>query len=297
MRQRELLGMSAERIYSAMRQRVDWIGLGDPPTIGAMNFNSIIENLPLQRNHAVLDFGCGIGRTSVFLAEFLNEDGCVVGSDIVPSWIRFCQEHFVDSFPNATFHCVKASNPVYDDIIAVDAADANGVLDEDQFFLRYNEAFDVVVAFSVFTHFDPTMAAYYLKSLRGMTRLSGHLFLTWFLDHASNPVDAQLGPKENFRNRYGKLEFAIFSLAAVAELAASAGLLVERVSYGSWRNWPPETSLKGQHDQDIVILRPNLPIEFNANTYLEVHKDVADAGMDPVRHYVAYGRKEGRRLR
>jgi SAM-dependent methyltransferase len=288
--------MSAERIYTAMRQRVDWAGLGDPPAIGALNFNCIIDNLPLQRHHAVFDFGCGIGRTSVFLAEFLNEGGCVVGSDIVPSWIRFCQEQFADCFPNARFYCVKATNPVYDDLIAADTA-AGGVIDEDQFFLRYSEAFDVVVAFSVFTHFDPNMAAYYLSSLRDMTKLSGHLFLTWFLDHPSNPVETRLGPNEDFRDRYGKLEFAIFRLDAVAELAANAGLLVERISYGSWRNWPPETSLKGQHDQDIVILRPNLPTEFNANTYLEIHKDVAAAGMDPVRHYIAYGRKEGRRVR
>ena len=276
---------------------VDWLGLGDPPAVGAMNFNSIVENLPLRRDHAVFDFGCGIGRTSVFLAEFLNEGGCVVGSDIVPSWIQFCREHFAHPFPNATFYCVKAGHPVYDDIIAATATDTTPVIDEEQFFPKYSEVFDVVVAFSVFTHFDPKMAAYYLKSLKDITKLSGHLFLTWFLDHPSNPVGSRLGPEENFRDRDGKLQFAIFSLAAVAELASGAGLLVERISYGTWRNWPPEASLKGQHDQDIVVLRPDLPIEFDANRYLSIHKDVADAGMNPVHHYLTYGRKEGRRLR
>jgi SAM-dependent methyltransferase len=287
--------MNTEEIYAAMRQRTDWLGLGDPPAVGAMNFNSIIENLPLRRDHAVLDFGCGIGRTSVFLASFLNEGGCVVGSDIVPDWISFCREHFAHPFPNATFYCVKASHPVYDALIAATSVDAPAIA-EGQFFAKYTEAFDVVVAFSVFTHFDPAMAAYYLKSLRAVTKLSGHLFLTWFLDHPSNPAKSRLGPKENFRDRDGKLEFAIFSLVAVAELASAAGLLVERISYGSWRNWPPDL-LKGQHDQDIVILRPNLPIEFDASRYLAIHRDVADSGMNPVHHYLEYGRKEGRRLK
>jgi len=49
---------------------------------------------------------------------------------------------------------------------------------------------------------------------------------------------------------------ALFSLAAVTELAASAGLMVERVSFGSWRGagWS-SAPLKGQHFQDLVILR------------------------------------------
>jgi hypothetical protein len=42
---------------------------------------------------------------------------------------------------------------------------------------------------------------------------------------------------------------------------------------------------------------PTLPIEFDVNRYLAIHRDVAESGMDPVHHYLAYGRKEGRRLR
>jgi hypothetical protein len=97
----------------------------------------------------------------------------------------------------------------------------------------------------VFTHFDPTMAAHYLRSLRDVTKPSGHLLLTWFLDHPSNPaqfigVPTRLGIGENFSDPQGYLLLALFSPAAVAELAASAGLLIERVSYGNWRGggWP-----------------------------------------------------------
>jgi hypothetical protein len=40
-----------------------------------------------------------------------------------------------------------------------------------------------------------------------------------------------------------------------------------------------------------------LPIEFDEKTYLALHKDVADAGVDPVQHYLIHGYREGRRLR
>jgi SAM-dependent methyltransferase len=246
--------MSAEKIYAAMAERVDWLGLGDHQAHGALNFNSIIENLPLRRDYAVLDFGCGIGRTSVYLADFFNEGGSIVGSDIVPGWIQFCQEQFVHSFPNATFYCLRANHPHFSDA-AKETMAATLVMDEEEFFIRYRGGFDMVVAFSVFTHFDPTMAAHYLKSLTDATKRSGHLFLTWFLDHPGNPADSRLAPKENFRDRDGNLRFAIFSLSSLAELASNAGLMIERISYGFWRGWPPG-ALKCQHGQDIVILRP-----------------------------------------
>jgi SAM-dependent methyltransferase len=295
---------ASENIYAAMRQSemCNWVGGGDPAVVGGCNFTSIIENLPLRRNDVVLDFGCGIGRTSVFLAEFLNEGGQVVGSDIVPGEIQFCREQFAHVFPNATFHCVNSSNPLYNDEVTA-TQNATPAIDEELFFSQYRDVFDMTVAFSVFTHFNPTMAAHYLRSLRNVTKPSGHLFLTWFLDHPSNPTQflgmpARLGAGENFTDPKGNLTVALFSLAAVAELAADAGLLIERVSYGSWRGggWP-FAPVKGQHYQDIVILRWALPSEFDANTYLQIHQDVAAAGVDPVQHYLTHGYREGRCLR
>jgi SAM-dependent methyltransferase len=289
--------MGAEEIFAAMRHSgmADWVGGGDPAAVGTGNFTSIMENLPLRPEHAVLDFGCGIGRTSVRLAEFLNEGGRIVGSDIVPGQIQFCRDHITPSFPNATFYCVRASNPSYDNLVATTAS-AAPMIDEESFFLKYREAFNLVVAFSVFTHFDPTMAAHYLGSLRDVTKLWGRLFLTWYLDHPGNPPECRLGPDQNFKDLDGKLGLALFSPAGVAGLAADASLLIERICYGSWRLWPPPY-LKGGHYQDIVILRSGMPREFDPKTYLAIHKDVADAGIDPVQHYLFYGREEGRRIK
>jgi len=46
-----------------------------------------------------------------------------------------------------------------------------------------------------------------------------------------------------------------------------------------------------------IFRRVQLPIDFEANIYLELHKDVADAGVDPIHHYLIQGHKEGRRYR
>jgi SAM-dependent methyltransferase len=296
--------MSKENIYAAMRQSemCNWVGGGDPEVIGVANFTCIIENLPLQHSDAVLDFGCGIGRTSVLLAEFLNQGGQLVGSDIVPGQIRFCREQFASAFPDVTFYCVRSSNPQYDNLTAA-TADATPVIGEDEFFLQHRQLFDVVVGFSVFTHFNPPMAGHFLKQLRDATKPGGHLLLTWFLDHPDNPANfsgfpAKLGAGEEFSDPSGNLFFGLFSPVLVSELAARADLLVERISYGSWRGgqWPL-MPLKGQHAQDLVILRRPLPTEFDANIYLKIHQDVAAAEVDPLQHYLTFGCREGRRLR
>jgi SAM-dependent methyltransferase len=254
--------MSAEELYAAMRKSAmcNWVGPGDPAAVGRGNFTAIIENITFRPDFSVLDFGCGIGRTSAALAEFLKDGGQLVGTDIVPGEIQFCREQFGQFFANATFHCVKANNPQYNHLLlAAEAVPA--AIDEHEFFSAHNSRFDVVVAYSVFTHFDPTMAAYYLKALNETMKPTGHLFLTWYLDHPDNPAQLfgmpiRLESGECFADPSGNLGLALFSPTAVAQLAANAGLVIERISYGFWRgNEWSAAPLKGQHYQDIVILR------------------------------------------
>jgi hypothetical protein len=78
----------------------------------------------------------------VYLADFFNEGGSIVGSDIVPGWIQFCQEQF----PNATFYCLRANHPHYGDAIK-ETMGATPVMDEEGFFRRHRASFDMVVAF------------------------------------------------------------------------------------------------------------------------------------------------------
>lgn len=287
-----------EQIYAAMRQTemVNWVGAGDPAAVGIANFTCLAENLPLERNFHVLDFGCGIGRTGVPLAEFLGATGSLIGCDIIPGQIKFCRDHFEPFFKNVKFYCTHANNRLYDDRIEA-TRDATSRIAERDFITDNIAAFDLVVGFSVFTHFDPEQAAHYLTALRDMTKPGGRLFLTWFLDHPTNPADRRVPVGHDFCDPVGDLSVAVFTPELVMRLAAKSNLLLLRLSYGWWRGLPQ--SLKGQHFQDVAILvrPPELPPDFDAARYLAIHKDVAAAGMDAAAHYLMYGLTEGRRLR
>jgi predicted SAM-dependent methyltransferase len=50
-------------------------------------------------------------------------------------------------------------------------------------------------------------------------------------------------------------------------------------------------------EQDTPPLHRDLPADFDAALYLAANPDVADAGVDAVTHYLAFGRGEGRKLR
>ncbi|WP_150295287.1 hypothetical protein [Sphingobium estronivorans] len=55
-----------------------------------------------------------------------------------------------------------------------------------------------------------------------------------------------------------------------------------------WNLMPKAWRLRRQHER---LRRMNL---FDAKGYVERYPDIAAAGMDPVRHYVLHGMKEGR---
>jgi SAM-dependent methyltransferase len=45
----------------------------------------------------------------------------------------------------------------------------------------------------------------------------------------------------------------------------------------------------------VLKARPSLPDDFNSDRYLELNRDVAEAGVDPVAHWKKYGHREGRK--
>ena len=281
-------------IFEAMRRSGmnDWVGGGDPAFIGRNNFACVLDNLSLRPSDRVLDFGCGIGRTSVPLAEFLVT-GELVGIDVIPAQIRFCQAEIASRFRNASFYCTDARNPQYDPLIVED----NIAVSEDEFWKSRTADFDLVIAYSVFTHFDPTMISKYLSCLKKIIKAGGYIFLSWFFDHHENPPEDRISSGEKFRN-IDNLFKSLFSLELFEDLVADAGLQIQRITFGTWRGGA-DGILKGQHYQDISILyrAAELPADFDPVRYLELNQDVAAAGADPARHYLDFGYREGRRLR
>lgn len=53
--------------------------------------------------------------------------------------------------------------------------------------------------------------------------------------------------------------------------------------------------LKTLKRKSKITMKLDLPADFDADAYLQINEDVADAEIDPVEHYLKYGRKEGRK--
>jgi hypothetical protein len=97
------------------------------------------------------------------------------------------------------------------------------------------------------------MAAKYLKLLERLAKPNGHLFLSWFFGNPANPIEHRLEQGEDFRD-HNNLVFALYSPHLFRQLIDEAGLYLYRIDYGYWRGYP-DPRMKGQHYQDIAILR------------------------------------------
>jgi ubiquinone/menaquinone biosynthesis C-methylase UbiE len=123
----------------------------------------------VQEGSRVLDFGCGTGRLAIALADLPIS---YVGLDVATSCVEFCQRTFAP-WKNFSFVHHDVRNDCYN---------AQGVIDPSVVTLPFpSEAFDTVVAISVFTHIGSAQARdRHLKEIRRVLRPGGHFFCTWF---------------------------------------------------------------------------------------------------------------------
>jgi ubiquinone/menaquinone biosynthesis C-methylase UbiE len=99
----------------------------------------------------VLDFGCGCGRTLLWLRDTATST-CVYGTDIDADAIAWCQRRI--GF--ARFFVNNPSPPL----------------------VFPDESFDLVYVFSVFTHLDEKHQLEWLKELQRVTRRGGNVIIT-----------------------------------------------------------------------------------------------------------------------
>jgi SAM-dependent methyltransferase len=108
------------------------------------------NGVPFEQSGRILDFGCGVGRLMRYLSDVKGP--AIYGSDYNPELIRWCERHV----PFASF----AVNPL------------NGPLPyADNFF-------DLVYAYSVFTHLTEAQQHLWMKELTRVLRPGGHLLFT-----------------------------------------------------------------------------------------------------------------------
>jgi SAM-dependent methyltransferase len=204
----------------------------DGGRLGASSMQAILlqNGVILESLGAILDFGCGSGRV---MRQWRSLKGpALFGTDYNPELVAWCAANL----PFATFRVNRLHG-------GVDFPDA---------------AFDLVYAFSVFTHLDLAAQSFWIAELARVLKRGGFLFLTthgeYYLSRLS-PRD-----QEAFRSgrlvvsgarRAGSNDCAVFHpVSYVRQALASAGGL-DVVAF------VPEGAL-GNPRQDVYLLRKPL---------------------------------------
>jgi SAM-dependent methyltransferase len=125
----------------------------------------------LRENHSVLDIGSGMGRLAIPLTAYLKKDGSYEGFDVVKKATDWCSSTIQNKFPNFHFKHVPLHNDLY-----VKTGEKAA-----QFKFPYtNNQFDVMAAFSVFTHMLPDEIENYLIESARCLKPGGRVFFTFF---------------------------------------------------------------------------------------------------------------------
>lgn len=205
----------------------------------------------------VVDMGCGSGLAMIAAEPMVAGGGELIGLDVRADAVARCRRLYPD--PPFRFEHLPVANEVY----------SPGAIGP----LRWpvdDQSVDLVTAISVFTHLGRDDARASMGEIGRVLAPGGRVLLSVFLVDPANPGPAVGLERSRFHRSapthwrfdralgdgwYGPRwavppERAIgLTVEALDRLAAEAGLVVERVSGGTWREQP------GLYFQDLVELR------------------------------------------
>ncbi len=285
----------------------DIVGGGDAQEIGVQNFTAVKHLALLEPDMKVLDFGCGCGRLAIPMLNYLSADGKYIGCDIVPRLIDFCQRELGNKYPNAEFYLTNSSNKLYDKFKTEEALNLNRIetlaqLDE--------RSFDIITAFSVFTHLNEEETQHYLQLLSRLLKPGGKLLASCFLINESSVAlidqkrssikfddDVHAHKREYVNQTHGELNAVGFHEDVLLSFALTAGLEPFAIYYGQW------CGRKRRHSyQDIIVFEdyPKLPSDFQAKNYLQLNPDITKvlgdlSEDDAAQHFLEHGYYESRK--
>lgn len=305
--------MQLDEIGRMIAREMDEQGLSDiiggsGNTVAACEelFKAVHHLTQVKPEMSILDFGSGCGRLAVPMMQFLSEKGTFVGIDIIPKLVEFANKQISSRYENCIFYLSPDENKLYDKFIDVRQPELVPTKQLDDFSAN---CFDVISAFSVFTHLTDREASEYLKKLRSLLKPDGKIIISCFLINDSS--------REYLKNKKSTIPFSdeVFEsrdvyyyahgeeLTAVGyeedklqKIAFDAGLEPFVTYHGHWCGRPVR-----HFYQDIIVLspKPELPKNFEPRSYLKINSDiVVPEGAEPAEvaasHYLQYGIVEGR---
>lgn len=147
------------------------VGGGDFYATGARFFSLFRDAVALKDDASVLDIGCGAGRLTFPICEYLGPQGRYTGFDIAPRALAFAKAH------------VRSRAAV--ELIHADLANAEyarqGDRAEGYRFPAADASVDAALATSLFSHLLPDVAVHYLGEVGRVLKPGGRFMLTAFL--------------------------------------------------------------------------------------------------------------------
>jgi SAM-dependent methyltransferase len=237
-----------------------WIGPDDPISHyyrWAWEYLAYLTLLAgLQRTSAILELGCGHGRTARGLLDYMRSPGRYVGLDVDGPRILDAQRRLQARWPNFEFIRADVFNRQYNPTGRQPAQDYR--------FPFEDHSFDVIYAASLFTHLIPAVVGNYFRECGRVLKPTGCcLFSVLLLDHYRGP-GTTISPMYDFDHAFeGRSDVAVrdprlpdeaisYRLDLLREMASASQLVVERMIPGLWS----QATEWAANEHDLILLRP-----------------------------------------
>jgi SAM-dependent methyltransferase len=216
------------------------------------------SEMALRPDAKFLDIGCGIGRKTISLTQYLSDQGLYVGLDIDQPSIDWCSRNITPRFNNFLFYKMDVYNYFYN---------RSGKIRPTDMRLPFPDAcFDVVSLWSVFTHMYPDEGLHYLKETARVLKPGCKIVASYYLmsDESTDAI-ARGRTAWGITHRIPERDCWTINPNFPEDLIswrdsyvdgayAAAGLRPTRpIMFGGWVKSRPETAYPNLNFQDILI--------------------------------------------
>lgn len=213
---------------------------------------------PIDKDSAVLEVGCGVGRDAIQLTEHLSNAGSYVGIDIIRPSIEWCQANITPRHPNFSFHHLDIQSQIHNSGGSLRVRDVKLPVP--------SASADRIILQSVFTHMFYDDIIHYLKEFRRILKPGGKVVSSFFVidDKVQKMIDVSGGdPAFNLRFAFPHGEgcyindetypegAVAFTPPRLEKMLAKSGMVLDQpIHPGFW------SGRQGVTDgQDIVVLK------------------------------------------
>jgi ubiquinone/menaquinone biosynthesis C-methylase UbiE len=194
------------------------------------------ETYGLRTDETMLDVGCGIGRKTLPLTQYLDDEAVYEGIDITLAGVEWCREKITPRFPNFNFQQIDVYNKLYN---------PQGRYRPSEYKFPFaDDSFSFVMLGSVFTHMPPNDVEHYLSEIDRVLKKHGRCLISYFLLNEDSLRLIEAG-KSTLDLKYVFDQYRTISREvpehaiaideiAISDMYRNLGLNRMRLDYGSW---------------------------------------------------------------